>query len=83
MLGGDDLAAPVPMDHAQLDHRARAVDVPAHSQCRHHPVLASGTLDLAPERVRSFGRDAVNDAITYAAAHGGPFDRTSLTPSAG
>ncbi|MFE4723639.1 alcohol dehydrogenase, partial [Streptomyces sp. NPDC056728] len=45
-------------------------------------LLASGTLDLAPERVLSFGLDAVNDAVTYAASHGGPFERTVLTPPA-
>jgi alcohol dehydrogenase len=45
-------------------------------------LLASGNLDLAPERVRSFGLDAVNDAVTYAAAHRGPFDRTTLIPPA-
>ena len=46
MLGGDDLAL-LPKDHAQLGHRARSVDVPAYSEHRHHPLLASGTLDLA------------------------------------
>lgn len=45
-------------------------------------LLASGTLDLAPERVRSFGISAVNDAVTYATSHGGPFDRAVLTPPA-
>ncbi|WP_424556294.1 hypothetical protein [Streptacidiphilus pinicola] len=45
-------------------------------------LLASGALDLAPERVRSFGLSSVNDAVTYAASHGGPFDRTALTPLA-
>ncbi|MGW4728122.1 alcohol dehydrogenase catalytic domain-containing protein [Streptomyces shenzhenensis] len=45
-------------------------------------LLASGTLDLAPEHVRSFGLDAVNDAVAYAASHGGPFDRTTLVPVA-
>lgn len=45
-------------------------------------LLASGTLDLATERVRSFGLNAVNEAVTYAASHGGPFDRTALTPRA-
>lgn len=46
-------------------------------------LLASGALDLAPERVRTFGLDAVNDAVAHAAAHGGPFDRTVLLPPAG
>ena len=45
-------------------------------------LLASGALDLAPERVRSFSLDAVHEAVAHAAAHPGPFDRTALTPSA-
>ncbi|MFH8224358.1 alcohol dehydrogenase catalytic domain-containing protein [Streptomyces sp. NPDC018057] len=45
-------------------------------------LLAAGTLDLGPERVRTFGLDAVNDAVAYAAAHSGPFDRTVLLPRA-
>lgn len=45
-------------------------------------LLAAGTLDLGPERVRSFGLDAVNDAVAYAAVHSGPFDRTVLLPRA-
>jgi NADPH:quinone reductase-like Zn-dependent oxidoreductase len=45
-------------------------------------LITAGSLDLAPERVRSFGLDAVNDAVAYAASHGGPFDRTALVPAA-
>lgn len=45
-------------------------------------LLASGNLDLAPERVRSFALGAVKDAVTYAASRRGPFDRTTLIPRA-
>jgi threonine dehydrogenase-like Zn-dependent dehydrogenase len=45
-------------------------------------LIASGALDFAPEQVTRFALDRVNDAIAHAAAHGGPFDRTVLTPAA-
>ena len=45
-------------------------------------LIATGALDLTPEHVTRFGLDQVNDAVTYAATHGGPFDRTVLTPRA-
>ncbi|MCF3960213.1 alcohol dehydrogenase catalytic domain-containing protein [Streptomyces fuscigenes] len=45
-------------------------------------LLASGALDLGPERVRTFGLDAVNEAVAYAASHSGPYERTVLVPGA-
>ncbi|MGW7528308.1 hypothetical protein [Streptomyces sp. NPDC054783] len=50
-------------------------------------LVASHALDAGPERVRTFlldsvNLDSVNDAAECAAAHGGPFDRTVLTPPA-
>ncbi|QHC33181.1 zinc-binding dehydrogenase [Streptomyces sp. HF10] len=83
MLGGADLSLPYPwLMRNSVTVRGqwlgpRAVNV---GLIR---LIASGTLDLAPDRVRTFPLDAVNDAIAYAAAHGGPFDRTVLTPRAG
>ena len=83
MLGGDDLALPYPwIMRNSITVRGQWM-YPRTANVGIIRLLTSGTLDLAPERVRSFGLDAVNDAIAYAAAHGGPFDRTSLTPSAG
>jgi alcohol dehydrogenase len=83
MLGGDDLALPYPwIMRNSITVRGQWM-YPRTANVGIIRLLASGTLDLAPERVRSFGLEAVNDAITYAAAHGGPFDRTSLTPWAG
>ena len=43
-------------------------------------LIASGVLDLGPETVTTFGLDDVNDAVAFAADHGGAFDRTVLTP---
>jgi len=45
-------------------------------------LIATGALDLTPEHVTRFDLDQVNEAVTHAAAHSGPFDRTVLTPSA-
>ncbi|MGX1849456.1 alcohol dehydrogenase catalytic domain-containing protein [Streptomyces sp. NPDC055299] len=82
MLGGDDLALPYPwIMRNSITVRGQWM-YPRTANVGIIRLLASGALGLAPERVRSFGLDAVNDAIAYAAAHGGPFDRTSLTPSA-
>lgn len=82
MLGGDDLALPYPwIMRNSITVRGQWM-YPRTANVGIIRFLASGTLDLAPERVRSFGLSAVNDAVTYAAAHGGPFDRTALTPPA-
>ncbi|MFE4678780.1 alcohol dehydrogenase catalytic domain-containing protein [Streptomyces sp. NPDC056723] len=82
MLGGDDLALPYPwIMRNSITVRGQWM-YPRTANVGIIRLLASGTLDLAPERVLSFGLDAVNDAVTYAASHGGPFDRTALTPPA-
>jgi hypothetical protein len=39
-------------------------------------LIATGALHLIPEHVARFDLGQVNDAV----AHGGPFDRTVLTP---
>jgi alcohol dehydrogenase len=82
MLGGADLALPYPwlmrnsitVRGQWLCPRTANVDVIR--------LVATGALDLAPERVRSFGLDAVNEAVAHAAAHSGPFERTALVPTA-
>jgi alcohol dehydrogenase len=45
-------------------------------------LIATGALDLSPEHITRFDLDHVNDAVTYAAAHGAApsTDRTILTP---
>jgi len=83
MLGGEDLALPYPwIMRNSITVRGQWM-YPRTANVGIIRLLASGALDLAPERVRSFGLHAVNDAIAYAAAHGGPFDRTTPTPWAG
>ncbi len=44
-------------------------------------LAASGTLDLGHEQVTSFALDQADEAVTHAAAHPGPFDRTILIPA--
>ncbi|MFJ9539783.1 alcohol dehydrogenase catalytic domain-containing protein [Streptomyces sp. NPDC101225] len=83
MLGGPDLALPYPwIMRNSVTVRGQWM-YPRPANVGMIRLLASHALDLGPERVRTFPLDAVNDAIGYAAAHGGPFDRTVLTPSAG
>ncbi|MFE3878203.1 alcohol dehydrogenase catalytic domain-containing protein [Kitasatospora sp. NPDC059146] len=82
MLGGDDLALPYPwLMRNSVTVRGQWM-YPRTANVGIIRLLASGALDLAPERVRSFSLDAVNDAVAYAASHGGPFERTVLVPSA-
>lgn len=82
MLGGADLALPYPwLMRNSVTVRGRWM-YPRTANVGIIRLLASGALDLAPERVRSFGLDDVNEAVAYAAAHGGPFERTVLTPQA-
>ncbi|MFF2080207.1 alcohol dehydrogenase catalytic domain-containing protein [Kitasatospora sp. NPDC058162] len=82
MLGGEDLALPYPwLMRNSVTVRGRWM-YPRTANVGIIRLLASGALDLGPERVRSFGLDAVNEAVAYAAAHGGPFERTVLTPQA-
>ncbi|MEV0276303.1 alcohol dehydrogenase catalytic domain-containing protein [Streptomyces sp. NPDC050610] len=80
MLGGDDLALPYPwIMRNSITVRGQWM-YPRAANVGIIRLLASGALDLAPETVRLFGLDAVNEAVAYAAAHGGPFERTVLVP---
>ncbi|BBB01868.1 putative alcohol dehydrogenase [Actinacidiphila reveromycinica] len=83
MLGGDDLALPYPwIMRNSVTVRGQWMG-PRGANVGVVRLVASGALDLAPEHVRTFGLDAVNEAIAYAAAHPGPFERTVLAPPAG
>jgi alcohol dehydrogenase len=83
MLGGADLALPYPwLMRNSVTVRGQWL-APRSANTGMIRLIASGTLALDSERVRAFPLDAVNEAVEYAAAHGGPFDRTVLTPSAG
>ncbi|AKJ15580.1 alcohol dehydrogenase [Streptomyces incarnatus] len=82
MLGGADLALPYPwIMRNSVTVRGQWM-YPRPANVGMIRLIASRALDLDPERVRTFPLDAINDAVDYAAAHGGPFDRTVLTPSA-
>jgi alcohol dehydrogenase len=83
MLGGEDLALPYPwIMRNSVTVRGQWM-YPRTANAGIIRLLASGAVDLTPERVRTFGLGSVNDAVAHAAAHGGPFERTCLIPSAG
>ncbi|MYU07147.1 zinc-binding dehydrogenase [Streptomyces sp. SID8366] len=80
MLGGADLALPYPwLMRNSVTVRGQWLG-PRTANVGLIRLVASGALDLSADRIRTFALDAVNDALAYAAAHGGPFDRTVLTP---
>ncbi|MFE5581478.1 alcohol dehydrogenase catalytic domain-containing protein [Kitasatospora sp. NPDC056531] len=82
MLGGADLALPYPwIMRNSVTVRGQWM-YPRSANVGMIRLVASGALDLNAEWVRTFPLDAVNDAVEYAAAHGGPFDRTVLAPPA-
>ncbi|MEU3644213.1 zinc-binding alcohol dehydrogenase family protein [Lentzea sp. NPDC034063] len=82
MLGGADLALPYPwIMRNSVTVRGQWM-YPRTANVGMIRLVAAGALDLVPERNTGFGLGQVNDAVTYAAAHGGPFDRTVLTPRA-
>ncbi|MFD9896457.1 alcohol dehydrogenase catalytic domain-containing protein [Amycolatopsis sp. NPDC059027] len=81
MLGGADLALPYPwLMRNSITVRGQWLH-PRTANVGLIRLAGSGALDLGAERVERFGLDEVNDAIAHAAAHGGPFDRTVLTPA--
>ncbi|MER7192913.1 alcohol dehydrogenase catalytic domain-containing protein [Streptomyces flaveolus] len=82
MLGGAELALPYPwIMRNSVTVRGQWM-YPRSANVGMIRLIASGALGLDRELVSTFPLDAVNDAIAYAAAHGGPFDRTVLTPPA-
>lgn len=82
MLGGEDLALPYPwiMRNSVTVRGQWMYQRPANVGLIQ--LADAGLLDLAPEQVTTFGLDEINEAIAFAAAHPGPFDRTILTPHA-
>ncbi|MFR9798239.1 alcohol dehydrogenase catalytic domain-containing protein [Streptomyces sp. MS06] len=81
MLGGADLALPYPwIMRNSVTVRGQWM-YPRSANLGMIRLVAAGALALDPERVRTFPLDAVTDAVGHAAAHGGPFERTVLTPS--
>jgi alcohol dehydrogenase len=81
MLGGPDLALPYPwIMRNSVTVRGQWMG-PRTANVGMIRLIASGALDLGPERITRFGLDQVNEAVAHAVAHGGPFDRTILTPN--
>jgi alcohol dehydrogenase len=82
MLGGADFALPYPwIMRNSVTVRGQWM-YPRAANPGMIRLIATGALDLAPERVTRFGLDRAEDAVAHAAGHGGPFDRTVLTPGA-
>jgi alcohol dehydrogenase len=80
MLGGDDLALPYPwLMRNDITVRGKWMG-PRTANGQLVALARAGLLDLAHEDVTTFGLEAANDAVAHAAAHGGPFVRTILTP---
>jgi len=80
MLGGADLALPYPwIMRNSVTVRGQWM-YPRAANAGLVRLIASGVLDLGAEHVTCFTLDQVNEALTHAAAHPGPFDRTVLIP---
>ncbi|HEX7308211.1 alcohol dehydrogenase catalytic domain-containing protein [Lentzea sp.] len=81
MLGGADLALPYPwIMRNSVTVRGQWM-YPRTANAGMIRLVAAGALDLDAERFTTFGLGEVNEAVRHAAAHGGPFDRTVLTPA--
>lgn len=82
MLGGSDLELPYPwLMRNSITVRGQWMQ-PRTANIGMIRLIAAGALDLAAEHLTTFGLDEIDAAIAHAAAHGGPFDRTVLTPVA-
>lgn len=82
MLGGDDLALPYPwLMRNDITVRGQWMG-PRESNGRLIALARAGLLDLAHEDVTAFRLDDANEAVAHAAAHGGSFTRTVITPQA-
>jgi alcohol dehydrogenase len=80
MLGGGDLELPYPwLMRNSVTVRGQWM-YPRSANHSLIQMIRSGVLDLGHEAVTTFRLRQVNEAVAYAAAHGGPFDRTVLLP---
>lgn len=80
MLGGDDLALPYPwlMRNSVTVRGQWMFQRTANAQLI--ALVRAGLLDLDQDDITTFELDEANEAVAHAAAHGGPFTRTVLTP---
>jgi alcohol dehydrogenase len=80
MLGGDDLALPYPwLMRNSVTVRGQWM-YPRTANAQFIALVRAGLLDLDHEDITTFELDEANEAVAHAAAHGGPFTRTVLTP---
>jgi alcohol dehydrogenase len=78
MLGGDDLALPYPwLMRNSVTVRGQFM-YPRTANAQLIRMIRAGVLGLSHERVTTFSLEQANEAVDYAAAHGGPFTRTVL-----
>jgi alcohol dehydrogenase len=81
MLSVDDLALPYPwLMHNSVTVRGQWM-YPRTAIPQMIRLIRAGVLDLSHEQLNTFSLDDANDAVTHAAAHPGPFDRTVLVPN--
>lgn len=80
MLGGDDLALPYPwLMRNWVTVRGQWM-APRTAVPQLIALVRAGLLDLGHEEVTTFGLELANEAVADAAARGGPFQRTVITP---
>lgn len=80
MQGGDDLALPYPwIMRNNITVRGQWM-YPREATNRLVGLVRAGLLKLEDFEVTAFGLDRINEAVAHAAAHGGPFRRTVVTP---
>jgi alcohol dehydrogenase len=80
MLGGDGLDLPYPwIMRNDITVRGKWM-YPPEAVTRMTGLIRGGLLDLAHFDVTTFPLDAANEAVAHAAANGGPFRMTVITP---
>lgn len=80
MLGGDDLALPYPwIMRNNVTIRGQWM-YPREANVRLNAMVRAGLLDLSQFEIATFDLDHANDAVAYAAAHGGGFLETAICP---
>jgi alcohol dehydrogenase len=82
MMGGDELALPYPwIMRNSITIRGQWM-YPREANIRLTGLVRAGLIDLSQFDVKEFALDRANDAVAYAAAHGGPFKATVIRPRA-
>lgn len=80
MLGGEDLALPYPwLMRNSVTVRGQWM-YPREAAGRLVSLVRAGLLSLEQFEVKTFPLDAADEAVEYAAGHGGPFHLTAILP---